>query len=168
MRKKDYIEEGWMKPKWTQGKLQKPQGVLPKAQDLSKPSWVCSGSLPWQLCPGAESFWPLLSYFLGCQCCSSNEIFFMGLFQLCYLMQLSQISLGSCKKKRKDFSILKVLCLFSAIRAGHVTHCDQLTERLNSSLFTNCSWSCFILTYLLLGRVTPSIFTILSDPWIIH
>lgn len=160
MGKKDYTEEGWIKPRWTQGKLQKPQVMLPQAQrqtqDLSKPSWVCSGRLPWQLCPGAESFWPLLSNFLGCQCCISNDIFFMGLFQLCCLMQLSQISLGSCqeKKKKEDFSILKVLCLFSAIRAGHVTHYDQLIDRLNTcSLFTNCSSSCFMLTYLLLGRV---------------
>lgn len=114
--KKDYTEEGWMKPRWTQGRLQRPQFVLPQAQrqtqDLSEPTWVCSGSLPWQLCPGAVSFWPLLSNSLGCQCCSPNDVFFTGLFQLCFLMQLSQISLGPCqKKKKKDFSILKVLCL---------------------------------------------------------
>lgn len=118
MEKKDCTEEGWMKPRWTQGKLQKPQVMFPQAQrqtqGLSKPSRVCSGRLFWQLCPGAESFWPLLSNFLGCQCCSSNDMFFMGLFQLCYLMKLSQISLGSWQKKKRGFfyfeSALSLLC----------------------------------------------------------
>lgn len=152
MGKRDYTEEGWVKDRWTQGKLQRPQAVLPQAQrqiqDLSKPLWVCSGRLPWHLCPGAEFWWPLLSNFLGCQCCSTSGIFFMGLLQLCYLMQLSQISLVPCQKKKKERIFLFWKCSVSSLLSELVTlltHSDQLTDRFNNSLFTNCSWSSFIL-----------------------
>lgn len=71
----------------------------------------CSGSSALELYPS-----DLLSNFLGYQCCSSNDIFFTRLFQLCFLMQLSQISLGSCQEKEKKRGIfLFWMCSVSSL-----------------------------------------------------
>lgn len=165
-----------MKSRWTQAKLQKPRITLPwvqgQLQDLPEPPWDCSGRLPWQVCPAALcwstaiSFWPLLSNshqlpVLLAVLMYSSRCCFNYAFLCNSLRCLSDLA------EKEDFSILKELCLFSVIGAGHVTHYDRLTDKFNT-LLTNCSWSCFIPIYLLLGRVRPIIFVILFDPWIIH